>query len=57
MGLLRRLLEFLQSRFQPEVPPHADPPDDPYADRLVPVQRGPGSLSGAVALEEPDDED
>jgi hypothetical protein len=32
-----------------------EPPPDPYADRLVPVRRGPKGRSGATAAEPEDD--
>jgi hypothetical protein len=35
----------------------AEPVDDPFAPVTAPRQRGPKSRSGAVALEEPDDND
>jgi hypothetical protein len=34
--------------------PH-EPPIDPYADRLVPVRRGPNGRSGAAVAEHEDD--
>jgi hypothetical protein len=35
----------------------AQPPGDPYADRLVPVRRGPKGRSGAAVAEPEDGED
>jgi len=45
------LLEWLRRLRRPK----PQPPGDPYAERLVPVQRGPKGRSGA-ALAEPDDD-
>jgi hypothetical protein len=41
----------------PEEPVEAEPTGDPYAGRPVKVKRGPGSRSGAAAVEEPDEDD
>jgi len=46
--LLRRLL-------RPRAP--AEPADDPFALVSAPLKRGPKGRSGAVAVEEPDDDD
>ena len=46
--LVRRML-------QPGTP--AEPVDDPVASVPAPRKRGPKGKAGAVALEEPDDED
>ncbi|HET8823689.1 MAG TPA: hypothetical protein VFM77_01060 [Terriglobales bacterium] len=35
----------------------AEPADEPFAEVPVPVKRGPKGLAGAVALEEPVDDD
>jgi hypothetical protein len=35
----------------------AQPPGDPFADRLVPVRRGPKGRSGAAVAEPEDGED
>lgn len=51
MNKLRALLARLKSLFRRP----AEPPHDPYADRLVLVPKRPRGRSGAVALEEPDD--
>ena len=50
----RTLLEKLKSmwqRFRRESPP----PGDPYAERLVPIRRGPKSRSGAAVVEPEED--
>jgi hypothetical protein len=31
-------------------------PEDPYADRMAPVRRGPKGRSGAAAVAEPDED-
>jgi len=46
-SLIQRLKDFLRRKRQP--------PSDPYADRLVPVRRGPKGRSGA-AVAEPEEE-
>ena len=48
-SLLQRLKNFFRRR------PHTQPPGDPYADRLVPVRRGPKGRSGAAVAEPEDD--
>ena len=44
---MARLFRKLTGRKDPQ------PPGYPYADKLVPINRGPRNRSGAVALEEP----
>ena len=48
---LAQILRELWQRIRGGKPPH---PADPYADRLVPVRRGPRGRSGA-AIAEPDE--
>jgi hypothetical protein len=50
-SFLRYLKDFLR-RLRRQNPP----PVDPYADRLVPVRRGPKGRSGAAAVAEPDED-
>ena len=52
LGLLKRLFRSLIARWRRK----PEPPGYPYADKLAPVRRGPPASSGAVALEEPEDE-
>jgi hypothetical protein len=40
---------------RPQTP--AEPADDPLADVPVPERRGPKGLAGAVAAQEPDDDE
>ena len=57
LGLLWRLLH---SFFRPSQPSPSQPTesvDDPFAPVPATRKGGPKGLSGAVALEEPDDED
>ena len=42
--------------FRVEESEPAEPADDPFAFVGAPVKRGPKGLTGAVALNEPDDE-
>jgi len=44
---LRHLLQRLRRK--------AEPPTDPYADRLVPVRHGPSGRSGAAVAEPEED--
>lgn len=44
-------LEYLKYLFRRR----KQPPGDPYADRLVPVRRGPKGRSGAAVAEPEDD--
>jgi len=48
--LLQKLRNLLQ-RLRRKMPP----PGDPYADRLVPVRRGPKGRSGAAVAEPEED--
>lgn len=48
LDFLRRLL-----RGKPQTPPL---PDDPYADRMAPLRRGPKGRSGAAAVAEPEED-
>jgi hypothetical protein len=50
----RSLLQLLKSLFRRRR--QNPPPVDPYADRLVPVLRGPKGRSGAAAVAEPDED-
>ena len=52
-GRLQRLIDWFRRRRKPE---GAEPPQDPYANRLAPVRRGPKGRSGAAAVAEPDEE-
>jgi len=49
----RSLLERVKNLFRRR--PRTQPPGDPYADRLVPVRRGPKGRSGAAVAEPEDD--
>jgi len=51
----RSFLQFLKSLLR-RVRRQNPPPVDPYADRLVPVRRGPRGRSGAAAVAEPEDD-
>jgi hypothetical protein len=54
-GSRRSFLQYLKDllrRLRRQNPP----PVDPYADRLVPVRRGPKGRSGAAAVAEPDED-
>jgi len=51
LAFLRRLLG---DKPLGEKPPQL--PDDPYADRMAPVRRGPKGRSGAAAVAEPDED-
>jgi hypothetical protein len=55
MARLQRLRNLLHRvlRRKPMAPPQA-PPADPYAERLVPVRKGPKGRSGA-AVADPDE--
>jgi hypothetical protein len=50
---LRTLLDFVR-RLLGKKPPQL--PGDPYADRMVPVRRGPKGRSGAAAVLEPEED-
>lgn len=50
--MIKRLLEALRRLLRKRRPPE---PIDPYVGVREPVRRGPPSRSGAVALEEPDE--
>ena len=54
LQIVRNLIEWLKGQARRE---EAAPPEDPYADRPVPVMRGPKGRSGAVAVAEPDEDD
>ena len=51
MRVLKRLMRWLAGFFGP-----GGGTLDPFADKFVPVRKGPPSRSGAVAVAEPDDE-
>jgi hypothetical protein len=46
---------FVGSLFHPREP--AEPVDDPFSDVLAPRKRGPQGKAGAVALDEPEDDE
>lgn len=50
---LKGMLDFLRRLVRPR-PPQL--PDDPYADRMAPVRRGPKGRSGAAAVAEPEED-
>ena len=50
-NVLKRVLQWLGMLFGP-----GGGTLDPFANRLVPVKRGPKNRSGAVAVAEPDDD-
>jgi hypothetical protein len=50
-------LRALKSRLHRLLGGKAQPPNDPYAGRLVPVRRGPKGRSGAAVAEPEDGED
>lgn len=45
----------IRKMVRPQAP--AEPADEPFAEVPAPVKRGPKGLAGAVALEEPSDDD
>ena len=49
-SLFNRMTRFFRKLVRREDP---QPPERPYAEKLVPINRGPKNRSGAVALEEP----
>ena len=50
-----RWKEWLKRRLARKRKPEGPPPADPYADRLVPVRRGPKGRSGAAVAEPEED--
>ncbi len=50
-NVVKRVLQWLGMLFGP-----GGGTLDPFANRLVPVKRGPKNRSGAVAVAEPDDD-
>jgi len=55
---LSLIFRFLQSQFRKQEPSEAlgDPTEDPFAYVPSPRRNGPRSRSGAVAVEEPDED-
>lgn len=49
-SLFNRMTRFFRKLVRPDDPL---PPERPYSEKLVPINRGPRNRSGAVALEEP----
>lgn len=49
-SLFNRMTRFFRKLIRREDP---QPPERPYSEKLVPINRGPRNRSGAVALEEP----
>lgn len=49
-SLFNRMTRFFRKLVRRDNP---QPPERPFADNLVPINRGPRNRSGAVALEEP----
>jgi hypothetical protein len=55
MAKWSRWKDWLKRRLARKRKPEAPPPADPYADRLVPVRRGPKGRSGAAVAEPEED--
>jgi hypothetical protein len=51
-GVFKRVLTFLRMRLAGDPPPGS--PHDPFAWKPAPLKPRPNTLSGAVALKEPD---
>ena len=45
----------IRKMVRPQAP--AEPADEPFAEVPAPIKRGPKGLAGAIALEEPSDDD